>query len=191
VLGGGGYLRSVALVLILLATATPARAQVHWDAGAQAGVMKRFAEGSGAGAGFGPMVQLQGHVALLPMVRLGAYLSTDLSPIDDGGPRTFWEGGIHLRVSPPLLAYPWRTWVFAGFGYAYAYDLGARLHGGQLDVPVGLGVGRKLSPAVLLFSELGARFGFAFDGAMYDQGGSSPGKDPVALSLSVGLSLEE
>jgi hypothetical protein len=169
--------------------------------------MKRFATGGASGAptpGFGPSLELQGHVALVPMVRLGAYLSTDLSPVstDGEGPRTFWEGGLHVRVSPPLVAWPWRVWLFTGFGYAITYDVGTHLSGGMLDVPVGLGLGRKLTRHTLLFTELGARFGFGFSGPMYTSG-SAParseagggtayvGNDAVALSLSVGLSLEE
>jgi len=194
-------------VLALLLAAGDAKAQVHWDAEAQAGVVKRFTTGGGSGApmpGFGPSLELQGHVALVPMVRLGAYLSTDLSPVstDGEGPRTFWEGGLHVRFSPPLVGYPWRVWLFAGFGYAYTYDVGTRLSGGMLDVPVGLGLGSKLTRHTMLFAELGARFGFGFYGPMYTPGSASGGSetgggpaylgnDSVALSLSVGLSLEE
>ena len=71
----------------------------------------------------------------------------------------------------------------------------------MLDVPAGLGIGRRVTPRVWLFSELGARFGLGFHGALYEadgagvtgQGGSVPyaGKDVFALSWSVGLSLEE
>jgi hypothetical protein len=101
-------------------------------------------------------------------------------------------------VTPPLAPWPWRTWLFTGFGYSFADDLGAHLPGGMLEVPVGLG--RKTSTHVLLFAELGARFGFGFYGRMYDRAavetsGETPnayvGQDTFALSLSVGLSLEE
>jgi hypothetical protein len=200
-------LRVAAALLSLLASRL-AGAQVHWDAAAEAGVTKRFQAGGEAGAptpGVGPSLELQGHVALLPMIRVGAYLGTDLSPAvgrgaTSDGPRAFVESGLHVRVSPPLVPWPWRTWLFAGFGYAEGHDLATRLSGGMLDVPLGLGVGRKVTPRWWLFSELGARFGFAFQGALYDaeragiagQGGSIPyaGKDVFALSLSVGLSLD-
>jgi hypothetical protein len=184
-----------------------AAAQVHWDTGAQAGVTKRFAAGGDPGApspGFGPSLELQGHVALLPMVRVGAYLGTDLSPAAPDGLRSFWDGGLHLRVTPPLLPWPWRTWLFTGFGYGFADDLGAHLPGGMLEVPFGLGLGRKTSRHAVVFVELGGRVGFAFYGRMYDRsavetsGGSGEsggsayvGQDTFALSLSVGLSLEE
>jgi hypothetical protein len=191
----------------VFSTSHVASAQVHWDAGAQAGVTKRFAAGGDAGApspGFGPSLELQGHVALLPMVRLGVYLGTDLSPAAPDGLRTFWDGGLHLRLTPPLAPWPWRTWLFTGFGYAFADDLGPGLPGGMLEVPVGLGLGRKVGSHALFFVELGARIGFGFYGRMYDrsavetsgESGQSPGsayvgQDTFALSLSVGLSLEE
>ena len=161
---------------------------------------KRFTTGGDHGAPapeVGPSVEVQGHVALVPMVRLGAYLATDLTPVSTGGPRAFWEGGLHVRLPPPLAPWPWRSWLFSGFGYAYADDLGAHLPGGMLAIPVGLGLGRKVSRRVLLFTELGAHFGFGFYGRMYDRaaveklGGAYVGQDTFALSLSVGLSLEE
>jgi len=207
---GARFLLPVAAALLSLPTGGAANAQVHWDASAKAGVMKRIETGGAAGAPTptpGPSLELLGHVALLPMVRGGAYLATDLSPaVGRGatadGPRTFGAAGLHVRVSPPLLAWPWRTWLFAGFGYAYAHDLATRFSGGMLDVPAGLGLARKLTPRRLLFAELGARFGAAFHGAMYEPergvgvGSSSvsstyAGRDAFAVSLSVGLSLEE
>jgi hypothetical protein len=182
-------------------------AQVHWDAGAEAGVTKRFTAGGDPGApspGFGPSLELHGHVALLPMVRVGAYLGADFSPAAPDGLRSFWDGGLHLRLSPPLAPWPWRTWLFTGFGYAFADDLGSHLPGGMLEVPFGVGLGRKAGRHALLFVELGGRVGFGFYGRMYDRAAAESsaengetsarayvGEDTFALSLSVGLSLEE
>jgi len=173
-------------------------------------VTKRFVAGGDVGApspGFGPSLELHGHVALIPMVRIGAYLGTDLSPAAPEGLRSFWDGGLHVRLSPPVLPWPWRTWLFTGFGYSLAEDLGAHLPGGLLEVPVGFGIGRKVSRHSLLFVELGGRIGFGFYGRMYDRSavessgttaesgqtrsGAYVGQDTFALSLSVGLSLEE
>lgn len=184
-----------------LLSAGPAGAQVRWDAGAQAGVSRRFTTGASAGVpqpGFGPRVELQAHVALVPMVRVGLYLAGDLAPLGDQW-RSYSSGGIHLRASPPLLPIGWRTWAFAGFGYALGYDGGAHDSGGFFEVPAGLGLGRKLSRPLLLFVEAGARVGFAFQGAMYrptpavavENAGLSLGHDAVALTLSVGLSLDD
>jgi hypothetical protein len=187
--------------------------------------MKRFTTGAApnpGGApdpGVGPVFDVEGHVALVPMLRIGAYATQDISPASGIGPRLFWEGGLHLKATPPLLAAPWRAWAFAGVGYAYAVATsyhgapggaanGAVLFqgvtGGVLDVPLGIALGYRLQPhgAWLAFAQLGARIGAAFFGRMYEQGAPATqpgtpltapflGKDSFALTLCVGLSLEE
>jgi hypothetical protein len=178
-----------------LLASRPAHAQLRWDVGAQAGVTKRFTTGAAPGApspGLGPSFGLQGHVALVPMVRIGVYLEQDISPMSPLGPRTFWAAGLHLRVMPPLLGGGWRTWLFAGFGYAYTDWSSEAVSGGIFDAPVGVGLGRKIG-SWLIFGELGTRFGFGFYGPMYaGQGGAAgQGQDSFALSASVGLSLEQ
>jgi hypothetical protein len=207
----------------VLLVAPAGRAQLRWDVGAEAGVQSRGTFESGAGApgrGVGPVFELQGHVALIPMVRIGAYVSYDITPDPPIGTRSFTGGGLHLRVSPPLLPAPWRTWVFAGLGAAYAYaasyhqvvTLGTQsvdavfsgASGGMLEVPLGLGLGyrlRGLAAPWMVFTELGGRLGVWYWGPLYGEApyavatgagryGPSPGKDSFALSLSVGLSLE-
>jgi hypothetical protein len=147
------------------------------------------------------MAQLEGHVALFPMIRLGLYAAEDLSPVPDRL-RSFTAGGLHLRFSPPLLPAGWRTWVFAGFGFVYGDDTGAHATGQLFEIPAGLGLGRKLGAHTLLFAEVGARPAFGFYGRMYEaaaagagaapqNAGVSLGHDAVALTLSVGLSLDE
>jgi hypothetical protein len=223
--------RLLALLLAgaALFVARGARAQVRWDLGAQAGVMQRLRTGSDVAAPGpepGPAFGVQGHLAVVPMVRVGLYASGDFSPTSDRGTRSFWEGGLHVKFTPPLLPAPWRTWVFAGFGYAYTYKTSYHhpetdpnghpvdvaydsTHGGMLDIPAGVGLGYKLqglSVPCVLFAELGGRFGVGFFGPMYDSsntpGGLAPnsalsyaepfmGQDSFALSVSVGLSLDE
>ncbi|HEY8039427.1 MAG TPA: hypothetical protein VIF15_06520 [Polyangiaceae bacterium] len=220
--------RSLAATALLttaaLLTPATALAQLRWDVGAQAGVMKRITTGGDPGApspGFGPAFQVQGHVALLPMIRVGLYLAQDTSPASGIGPRTFWEGGLHARFAPPLLSGKWRTWLAAGFGYAYTYasSYHARenivpggpsvdvpvtsVDGGLLEIPLAVGLGYKATGPFTLFVELGGRFGVGFFGAMYRDGASGNvggasvipqpfmGQDSFALSLSVGLSLDE
>jgi hypothetical protein len=192
---------------LALTAAIPAQAQLRWDAAAEAGLSKRFTTGGAAGApspDFGPVVELQAHVALVPMVRLGLYLAEDLSPVPDRL-RSFSSGGLHVRFTPPLLAAPWRTWLFTGFGFAYGYDAGEHTSGQLFEIPAGAGVGARVAKHAMVFAELGARFGLGFYGRMYEaapaetaagagSGGASPaflGHDAVALGLTVGLSLEE
>jgi hypothetical protein len=189
----------VATVLLASFGTSAASAQVHWDVGAQAGAMKRFSTGGDAGApspDVGPTFGLQGHVALVPMVRAGLYAEQDVSPQADAGPRTFWAGGLHFRVTPPLLASPWRLWIFVGAGVAHAYSKEVHADGGFLDLPAGVGLGSKLGTHWLVFAELGARFGALFYGGMYDratarsEGVPYVGQDSFALGATVGLSLE-
>ncbi len=175
--------------------ARPAGAQLRWDVGAEAGIAKRFTTGAPAGApspGVGPIFGLQGHVALVPMVRIGLYAEQDTEPLSQLGPRSFWAGGLHARVTPPLLGGGWRTWLYAGLGYGYVDWSSQRASGGIFDAPVGLGLGDKLG-SWLVFAELGARFGFGFYGSAYSGQGGVPavGQESVALCASVGLSLEQ
>lgn len=181
----------VGAALVLLAAADArAQASVNWDVGAEVGAMKRFTTGSSSQTsepGFGPVFGLQGHVALIPMLRVGLYASQDLSPMPGWPMRQFYEGGLHLKFTPPLLSHPWRTYLFAGFGAAYArQDPRA---GTLLEVPAGFGLALKLRAPWEVFAELGGRAGVAFLGGLYGSGGT--GKDSFAASLSVGVSLSD
>ncbi len=202
-------LARVVLSLALLAT-TNASGQVRWDVGGQVGAIKRFATGGDPAApspDVGPLFELQGHLALVPMVRIGAYLAQDISPASGLGLRTFWAGGLHLKLAPPLLSAPWRTWVFAGFGYAYtaaaSYQktvttgtqtvnvLFESQTGGMLEVPVGLGLGYRLRGRAtpwLLVVELGGRIGAGFFGPMYGRGAGGGGGAGAGAGAGSGAS---
>jgi hypothetical protein len=186
-----------------------AAAQLHWDAGGEVGVMQRAVTGGDPGAASpepGPVGELNVHLALLPMVRVGPYLVHDISPLSGAPSRQMTEGGLRAKVSPPLLQAPWRTWGFVGIGYLRAYEPSHRLPvtgdfvpglgGGALDLRLGLGLGYRLSHPWEVFAELGGRFGVAFTGSMYERGACAcgepfVGKDSFALSLSLGLSLNQ
>lgn len=166
-------------------------AQVNGDVGLSAGVMKRFTTGADQGVsdpGFGPAVQVQGHLAALPMLRVGLYLGWDLSPMPHVGTRNFVGGGLHAKFTPPVLPSPWKTYLYAGFGGDYAVASGytgalgpnngamlpastpvhwGSLDGGLFEVPLGLGLAYKVSGPWELFAELGGRFGFGFLGNLY------------------------
>jgi hypothetical protein len=189
--------------------APAADAQIRWDVGAEAGAMQRVMSGAGSAATLpdpGPTVELRSDVALFPLVRVGPYAEYDLV----SGPivRHTVEGGLRVKVTPPLFSRPWRTWISVGAGFAdsIAEDHDVPGAGGQpvrvpgaagliVDVPVGLGIGARVSEGWMVYAELAARFGVAFAGALYERCSCEPssyaGRDALAASLGVGVSLDE
>lgn len=183
-------------VALLLATAR-ADAQVHWDASAQVGFMKRNLvdrpTGGARDATVGPAGQLTGHVALLPLVRLGAYFGHDISPFQgDASARDITWGGLRAKIMSPWPRGDARAWLFVGFGYAGVYQRSTVttagmtapapgvagtervVHGaggGFFEVPFGLGASYKLRKPWELCAELGARAGFGHSGSVYDSPG--------------------
>jgi hypothetical protein len=161
----------------------------------------------------GPVAEVHGHVALLPMVRVGAYASEDLSEVMGRPPRHFTEAGFRVKVTPPVIAAPWRVWAFAGLGYTGSYQPSYRASpvdvsasgaasrvagaaGGILDLPFGAGVGVRVRRPWVFTVELMGRVGLAFTGAMYDPDrcgcvASYVGRDSFAVALSVGVTLEQ
>jgi hypothetical protein len=181
-------------VLVSLLAARSASAQVNTDVGLSVGAMKRFTTSVPDGVsqpGFGPAADVRAHVAVLPMLRVGLYAAYDLSPVPGAPARSFFTGGLHVKVSPPLLPAPWKTYLFTGFGAGYVVRSGSDAStGGVLEVPVGLGLTRRVSPLWEPFIELGGRFGVASFGPMYEASHAGfVGTDSFALSLTVGVSL--
>lgn len=187
-----------------LVDARAAAAQVHWDVGAQVGVMQRVLTGPGKAPSPtpGPVGELHAHIAVVPMLRVGPYLAHDIAPAEAVPARQITEAGLRAKIAPPLLSGSWRAWAMVGLGYARAYEpshhvvVGAAdtavggVEGGILDAPVGVGVAYRVrSPRDPweLSAELGCRFGLAFVGAMYD---AAP-RDSFALSLTMGVSLDQ
>jgi hypothetical protein len=167
---------------------------VHWDASAQVGVAKRFlfskAPG-GADAGFGPAVQIDGHVALLPLLRVGLYGAFDSTNVGPAS-RQMLGGGARVVGLAPFRTQSFRAWVFAGFGYTFAFApsyhttldfspdltttvptdaLVTQAGGSFYEVPFGIGAGYSLRPPFELVAELGARAGFGFQGSIYEDPG--------------------
>ncbi|MCL2779463.1 MAG: hypothetical protein FWD73_15840 [Polyangiaceae bacterium] len=182
----------VAFVATSLASlvSPPVAAQVHSDVSAQVGLMKRFLTGRPSGernAGVGPTAEIGAHIALLPLVRAGAYIGHDISPSTAAARDLTWAGA-RVKIVSPWPSSPFRAWLFAGFGYAGVYarsyatqttisNIGhesapqpARVQGasgGFFEVPLGLGASYKLRKPWELCAELGARVGFAYSGSAY------------------------
>jgi hypothetical protein len=159
---------------------------------------------------------VHGHLAVLPLFRAGVYVAHDISPVTGGiGARQITSAGLRFKFTPPLLRKRWRSWLFAGIGYAGAYAPGYELAsptaptavtaagGSYFEVPLGVGVAYKLRKPVELTLELGSRLGFGFTGSLYGADGGraalasagperlpSAGQDLLALYLSIGVSLD-
>ncbi|HWL87435.1 MAG TPA: hypothetical protein VNO21_16640 [Polyangiaceae bacterium] len=176
----------------MLVAPRDASAQVHWDAGANAGIVRRIYTGGAGGGGFGPMAGIQGHVALFPLVRLGGYFSHDLSPADDGGPaRNVTSFGVRVKVGSPWPRGALHAWAFLGLGYAEVYArsyhrsvgvgdggspvfadaLVAGASARHLDVPFGIGIGYRFWKPWELTLEVGSHFGLDFVGSLYEEPG--------------------
>ena len=197
---------AAAVVVCALSASPAAEAQLHWDAAAQVGGMKRVLAvrpSGGKDAGIGPVGELSAHVALLPLVRVGAYFGHDISPLGgDASARDLTWGGLHAKIMSPWPRGAFRAWLFVGFGYAGVYQRstsGPRVfpgpagmpavtsdavvhgtYGGFFDVPFGIGASYKLRKPWELCAELGMHTGFAFRGRAYDDPGprvSSAGRD--------------
>ena len=198
-------------------------AGVHADVGVQGGVMRRFLTGrpdGGSDASFGPALEVHGHVAVLPMLRAGLYLASDISPQSGAPARRFYSGGLRAKILPPLFRTDVvTTWFFSGFGYAAMYAPSFHLpsasandsthtfdafFGGApghfFEIPIGIGASWRLRKPWQLFAELGTRIGFAHAGAFYDgRVGQAAGQadilvtrgnDTLSLFLTIGVELD-
>lgn len=186
----------LAVALVVGLASRGAGAQLHWDASAQIGAMKRVLAQRHRGAddaGFGPTGQLTGHLALLPLIHVGGYFGHDISPMpNDASARQITFGGARVKGVLPWLRGSTRTWVFAGFGYAGVYAPSyattfalaksdgtterqpvrvAGAGGGFFEVPFGIGASYRLFKPWELCAELGGRVGFGHSGSVYEPPG--------------------
>ncbi len=176
----------------------------HWDVEVQAGVMNRWFTHNTPSyhPSLGPSAQVSGHVALLPLVHVGAYFGGDLSPYPGGGLRNFEYGGPHVRIMIPLLPKTMRLWLATGVGIGRSYEKSfhaAKFNGkfypsdryAYGEVPLGIGASYKFWPGWSVFSEVSGRVLF---GNSAPDASSSPALPPTtdryALGLSVGIMLD-
>lgn len=206
------HLLAVVVAGASLLVATSARAQLHWDAAAEAGINKRVLTSrptGGRDAGFGPIGQLSAHVALFPLIRVGGYLGHDISPMNgDLSARDLTWGGLRAKIMSPWPRGAFRTWLFVGFGYEGVYARSSTIGsatvqgagGGFFEVPFGLGASYTFWKPYALTTNLGMRVGFGHSGSVYESPGpelSVPGQpngnvapsgtDRFAIGLTVGI----
>jgi hypothetical protein len=178
-----------ALVLVsVVVVSSEASAQLHSDASLSAGLEKRFLSSRGAGvpdAGPGPRLDLRGHVALFPFVRVGAYGAYAFAPQAGEGRHTGSLGAHFRLVSPVPRTEAFSLWLGVGVGYARTWISGpGALSGGFVEVPLGVGAGYRFRKPFSLFGEVQSVFGVGHHGSAYAGAG---GADGVGLSLAVGL----
>ncbi len=194
----------------LLIAPRPARAQSpgpHWDASFDVGGATRFRKGGDDTQGYGGLVGLKAHVALMPLLRVGAYVDHELSSTDEPTMRQYTSVGLRLKFTPPVGSEELRAWIFAGFGYAGVYSKGYTqtvvatdpvtgvqtsatgtafgAGGGFAEIPVGVGGAWRFRRPWVLNAELAARLGFSFVGSLYS-GDGRPGLGPDATGTGLG-----
>jgi hypothetical protein len=208
-LNARGFVLIAATTATVSAVAAPARADVHYDLGAQVGVARRVLSAQtpqGDDAGFGPVAEVRAHLALYPLVRVGAYLEHDISPISGGrygGARQITAGGLHLRVLSPLPQGKLRLYAGLGFGYAGVYAPSYQSTGGFdgmnnplpstfvrastgsfWELPITVGLSYRLARHFDLTAELGLRIGVAFTGDVYNgRPGTAPNQPPLDVEI--------
>lgn len=144
--------------LALVTVASPARAQLRWDAQIAGGALKRFTSGP-VSTSVSPAAGASVHLAVLPLVRGGLYGSLD---------STFLAGGLRAKVLAPPLG-PFQTtgvrpFFAAGVGYAAPYT-GPQAPagpGGMVEVPLTLGATWPVRKPWGLTLELTGRLGAVF-----------------------------
>jgi len=178
--------------------ARDAAAQVRWDVGVAGGAAARFLSARPAGEGeasAGPAFEAEGHVVVLPLVRVGGYLHFDESAVAGAGydvTRDVFAGGLDLRLVSPWPRHDVRVYLRAGIGEAGvrtpahgSADASSTTAGYFTEVPLALGIAWRPDPPFWLTAEAGARVGFAFGGATY--GAASVGEDVVAMYGTLGV----
>ncbi len=206
------------VALALCSVAADGRAQLRGDLGAYGGVSQRVLAGaSGGGALPGPILGIEGHLALMPLLRAGAYVHGELAPTNDAvATKNMLASGLRLKLLPPWPRGDFRAWLAVGVGYVAAYSaaysqplpVGAAsvdsAGGGFVEVPVSLGISYRVRRPFVVFAELTSRFGMGFSGTLYGGGttrgattaGGAPvgiastGTDVFAASLAVGLGFD-
>jgi hypothetical protein len=200
-----------------LLLARGASAQIHADADLEVGASAHFLSSRPGGSAArnpdaGPTIALLGHVAVLPLLRAGLYVSHDFSPLPGADLREITSFGLSARLFSPWPRGVVRAWLGTGFGYAVGYSPGYPANlapagpsqavsgaaGGYFEVPAALGSSLQLSRRFELLASAGVRLGFGFTGAMYEEGPAVPGggrvppagDDVLAVFVVIGAAFE-
>lgn len=196
------FLAIPAFLSVLLA-APSARAQLRWDASLQAGGAGRFFSGSsqvsGLSGSVGPLVGLEGDIALLPLLRVGAYVDYEYADTGEPTPPSAVSFGARAKVMIPGYRSNVHWWLFTGFGGVVLDAPGytqpvvapnadtavvAPAMGYFMEIPVGLGMGWRVRKPWEVVAELQGRFGFDMSGSYFTDDGSGAGRYRPATGSS-------
>jgi hypothetical protein len=172
---------------------------VRWDAELEQGVQRRVLASRAPGqedAGFGPTFDVSGHLALVPLARVGLYLHYDGSPVSSADTRDLVSGGLDGRLGFPLgvdLRGYLRIALGAASTFAAAHAAAGANERGFVsatqgyfgEVPLALGLIYRVSRGLALTGEVATRIGFGFSGPAYGAGGS--GEDVLAVGFDLGV----
>ena len=178
--------------LVVVLVAAPAHAQIRYDLGALATFQQRFLANTQAGASSvaeGGGLTLDGHVAIFPLLRVGAWVTGEVSEpafgsAGGGATRELVSTGLRVKLVPPWPRGVWRAWFATGFGVTGIITDEAG--GGFFEVPIILGASYRIRKPVVFLMELGTRLGFGFWGSNYTSGGT----DVVSVALSLGIGVD-
>jgi hypothetical protein len=207
-------LAGLAFAALVLAS-SPANAQTRWDASLQVGASGRIFSGNPNVAGLpgsiGPVVGLEGDVALVPLLRLGAYADFEYADTGEPAAPTAVSFGGRVKVMLPGYRGGVHWWLFTGFGGVvldapgYSQSVVVPVTEASLstvsatvpsatgyfmEVPVGIGMGWRLRKPWELVAELQGRFGFDMGGSYFTDDGtgnglSRPATAPASPQISI------
>lgn len=152
----------------------------------------------------GPTVGLQGHVALIPFVRVGLYGSFEVSSIDkiQAPARNFLAVGAQGKLFSPWPRGDLRLFATLGVGYvgvlAPGYATKIRpvggppadvtvdtAGGGFIEIPFGIGVSYRLRGPLTVYAQLLTRFGLGFWGTVYGENAGRNAHNPVLGRVAI------
>jgi hypothetical protein len=156
-------------------------------------------------------VDIDGHVALVPLVRVGAHAGIEETLPNGSEGRRYYAVGMDAKVASPWTHAPWHVWAFGGLNAAYVVATrhtvtsgasetetgGAQsswVDGALLELPVGVGAGlRPLAPwefdAVLSVRTAIASFGPVSRTSPGPDTQPFAGHEVLAVWLTVGVSF--
>jgi hypothetical protein len=184
----------------VLAASDVASAQQHVDAAIEAGVVKpwfssRPTSPDNVAIGqpsFGPLVRVNTHIALLPLLRAGANLQFAYNPAPAAGYLQF-GGGLDFRGILPFRVKDLRPFLGLGFSYLRVVQTGGVApvvgSGGNFAVPISLGAVYKFRKPYEVGGSLGCDFGFGWHGAAY-RAPATQGNDAFRLWATVAFGFD-